>query len=245
MTFVGCLLFGDWQAIPHDPCTDYSPYHHPEIINTLSNHSSMQHLRTVNVAPKISMHSVAQLNFQGRSFVVDSVSGEGDLQLSCEEVSDCSCRKSTLCLSATGLSKKQTRIQRTTATAPLTLLLCSSDSLAPLSVCLQYQGKQDVNESNTSSIQSIAVLPKSIYPLARSYCEEASTTDRRCHWISSSALSNRECDDCPAICRSEEQTLTFSQFAIGASILMASGPVSWVSAAAMISYQSPKEFQVN
>lgn len=26
----------DWQSIPHDPCTDFSLYHHPEITNNLS-----------------------------------------------------------------------------------------------------------------------------------------------------------------------------------------------------------------
>ena len=63
MTFVGALLIGDWQAIPHDPCTDYSPYHHPELIDTISNHSSVQHSmnESVNLTPnsKISIHSVA------------------------------------------------------------------------------------------------------------------------------------------------------------------------------------------
>ncbi len=28
-----CLsLMADWQAIPHDPCTEKSPFHHPDII---------------------------------------------------------------------------------------------------------------------------------------------------------------------------------------------------------------------
>ena len=33
---VGLILMADWQSIPHDPCTDFSLYHHPEIANNLS-----------------------------------------------------------------------------------------------------------------------------------------------------------------------------------------------------------------
>ena len=29
MTITGYLLMTDWQAIPYDPCTEYSPFHHP------------------------------------------------------------------------------------------------------------------------------------------------------------------------------------------------------------------------
>ncbi len=27
----GYALLTDWQAIPYDPCTEYSPFHHPEL----------------------------------------------------------------------------------------------------------------------------------------------------------------------------------------------------------------------
>ena len=32
MTFASLALIADWQAIPNDPCTEYSPFHHPEIL---------------------------------------------------------------------------------------------------------------------------------------------------------------------------------------------------------------------
>ena len=31
MTLLSCLLMTDWQALPYDKCTEYSPFHHPEI----------------------------------------------------------------------------------------------------------------------------------------------------------------------------------------------------------------------
>ena len=34
---VGMVLMADWQSIPHDPCTDFSLYYHPEITSRLSN----------------------------------------------------------------------------------------------------------------------------------------------------------------------------------------------------------------
>ena len=30
---VGAALIADWQAIGHDPCTQFSPFHHPELTN--------------------------------------------------------------------------------------------------------------------------------------------------------------------------------------------------------------------
>ncbi len=27
-------LIADWQAIPYDPCTEKSPFHHPDIVDT-------------------------------------------------------------------------------------------------------------------------------------------------------------------------------------------------------------------
>lgn len=36
---IGMALMADWQSIPHDPCTDFSLYYHPEIADSLSNNS--------------------------------------------------------------------------------------------------------------------------------------------------------------------------------------------------------------
>ena len=32
-SIVGTALIADWQAIGHDPCTQFSPFHHPELTN--------------------------------------------------------------------------------------------------------------------------------------------------------------------------------------------------------------------
>lgn len=31
---IGLLVMMDWQSIGYDPCTQYSPYHHPELVNS-------------------------------------------------------------------------------------------------------------------------------------------------------------------------------------------------------------------
>ena len=31
---IGLLIMMDWQSIGYDPCTQYSPYHHPELVNS-------------------------------------------------------------------------------------------------------------------------------------------------------------------------------------------------------------------
>jgi len=32
-SIVGAALIADWQAIGHDPCTQFSLFHHPELAN--------------------------------------------------------------------------------------------------------------------------------------------------------------------------------------------------------------------
>ena len=36
MTICGALILTDWQAIPYDPCTELSPFHHPNIVANYS-----------------------------------------------------------------------------------------------------------------------------------------------------------------------------------------------------------------
>ena len=40
IAIVGLVLMADWQSIPHDPCTDFSLFHHPEVANNLSDQLS-------------------------------------------------------------------------------------------------------------------------------------------------------------------------------------------------------------
>ncbi len=37
VTICGCLVLRtDWQTISYDPCTEYSPFHHPEILKNIT-----------------------------------------------------------------------------------------------------------------------------------------------------------------------------------------------------------------
>lgn len=36
MTILSCVLMTDWQSIPYDPCTELSPFHHPDIVSNYS-----------------------------------------------------------------------------------------------------------------------------------------------------------------------------------------------------------------
>ncbi len=40
--FIGASLLADWQAIPSDPCTEQSPFHHPDIVNQTYYYSTLQ-----------------------------------------------------------------------------------------------------------------------------------------------------------------------------------------------------------
>jgi len=49
-TIVGAALIADWQAIGYDPCTRFSPFHHPELTNKskpwLDNYDVEAHINT-------------------------------------------------------------------------------------------------------------------------------------------------------------------------------------------------------
>ncbi|XP_064390131.1 uncharacterized protein LOC135338046 isoform X2 [Halichondria panicea] len=145
LSVAGYMLLGDWQSIPYDPCTEYSPFHHPEIVWNNYHDSTAMFLN------------------------------------------------STLQTSA--------------------------------------------------GIQSLRVFSNHSYSIARDQCMTANITGHVCHWIPSSIILKTECEDCPAICRSLNQILTFPQFLLGLGLLLLSNSLLWVSLVALLFNQLPEELQ--
>ncbi len=165
----GYLIISDWQAIPFDPCTNCSPYHHPNLLKNIS-------------ACENSFHNDS---FKELNSMLDTNSY---------------------------LRSKQ----RSTLESNLYL----------------------AEPSNT------LVLYDDDYSIVANKCMSISLPHHTCHWIPFSLIAHKDCEDCPPICRSIEQTLSFPQFMIGMALLVATNPLVWFPMIAFISNQAPLEMQV-
>ena len=109
MTVIGCILCADWQAIPYDPCTEYSPFHHPEITQNYSNKQSLngtsksvynnstdRHLELIKPTAEgdqLHFHSDIEMKFKDGS--TGKIKLPGDVKLTCNLVDDCECSAQT------------------------------------------------------------------------------------------------------------------------------------------------------
>ena len=72
-TVTGYIFLADWQAIPYDPCTEYSPFHHPEIIDKLVfNSTSPAESRSFKL-PEVHLRTTIELHFDDNSTVHTSL----------------------------------------------------------------------------------------------------------------------------------------------------------------------------
>ena len=277
MTLSGCALIADWQAIPYDPCTEYSPFHHPELTHNDTLTSTVNPMNTSFNQPTNTPTSLSEVHLSSNiefAFVnlTTNTNFQVDIKVTCHNVESCVCshlssitdKPKQLCLfyardedgdliSLESLSSKVVQ--------PPELISCIpkfSTLLPPTVMCVHlYHSNQSEVHNNSKHIekvlqtkmttghtQSLQVLSNHSYYIAKWNCIHANITNRHCHWTPSSAITKKECEDCPPICRSREQTLSFAQFFLGTAILMMSLQVLWVSTAALASNQTPKEGQV-
>ena len=253
-TMCGYLIVTDWQTIPYDPCTEYSPFHHPEIVQYYENNTiivgrfqknieshvdfTLPKLKRVKLLPNINL------------IFADGASFEADLRinLSCSHVYNCTCAlKNPTCL--------YFKINENLNTEDLYYYDCSSDFnlRSPITACITLSRHQTVlagNKATTSvdehesEIESITVLPKRVYFIARNTCIEANVTGHQCHWIPSSTITKKECKDCQPICRSVSQTLTFAQFLVGNGLLVYTSALQYAPIISLLMNQTPKQIQV-
>ena len=260
-TMCGYLIVTDWQTIPYDPCTEYSPFHHPEIVQYYENNTIIVgRFQEKNIEshvdftlPKLKgvklLHKINLIFANGTSF-------ESDLRINfhCSHVDNCTCAlKNPTCLHY----KMAENLSILLATSPENLYYyeCNSDFnlRLPITACITLLRRQTVlagNKATTpvdeheSEIESINVLPKRVYFIARNTCIEANVTGHRCHWIPSSTIIKKECKDCQPICRSMSQTLTFTQFLVGNGLLVYTSALQYAPIVSLLMNQTPKQIQV-
>ncbi len=249
-TVTGYLLLTDFQAIPYDQCTEYSPFHHPGIIDHYKFSSPNENLRNTTFMTSQSMStSLPKLKDIQFSSNLDVKFGDGPLfhtnfgmtsKFLCHQVQDCLCDLSTPCIHYPLFSAKLNSED---------LYKCTSNESHTI-VCVHLshdqipQNSHEISTPEFADTESITVLPKTLYFIARNSCIEANVTGHQCHWTPSSTITKKECEDCQPICRSVSQTLTFTQFSIGMGLLIYSSALQLPPIVALLTNQSPKHIQV-
>ncbi|XP_064385763.1 uncharacterized protein LOC135334489 [Halichondria panicea] len=256
-TMCGYLIVTDWQTIPYDPCTEYSPFHHPEIVQYYENNTIIvgrfqaeSHLDfTLPKLKGVKLLSNINLIFADGTFF------ESDLRinLSCSHVDNCTCAlKNPACLHF----KIDENLNILLATSPEDVYYydCSFNFnlRSPITACITLSRHQTALVGNRATapvskqeaeIESINVLPKRVYFVARNSCIEANVTGHQCHWIPSSTITKKECKDCQPICRSVSQTLTFTQFLVGNGLLVYTSALQYSPIVSLLMNQTPKQIQ--
>ena len=241
----------DWQSIPYDPCTELSPFHHPDIIS--------QYRDVVPTKRDIKCEKPHQNKFdfdvcasiQVKLHQTPIINASG---LACTEVESCSrdhCNNAfDQCLHYT-LDTNRCQLQESKYINGFTdydagQFLCKQSLY---SLCITIYQETFVNKSINESLytvhsQALQLLEVDLYAIAVNKCESANIDGHQCYWIPNSIVTKKHCSDCPPVCRSHQHSLSFVQFCIGAALLMVSIPIAWVPVAGLISDRIHKEAQV-
>ncbi len=254
-TITGYLLLTDFQAIPYDPCTEYSPFHHPEITNYnesighVPSFNTHLHSNIINYTTPPRLATLTSLHFSNTAsfdFTTDKSSielnfGTGD-NYTCKHVTECSCTFTQPCL--------KFKVPITELSLLSGTFQCFDEVKFCIFLSTGSQGKRNNEQDDTkmlemAEINSITVLPEDVYFIARSNCNEANISGHQCHWIPSSIITKKECEDCQPICRSVSQTLTFAQFCLAFWIMIYSNSLQLPPAVALLSNEAPKQLLVS
>lgn len=270
MTITSCLLIADWQAIPYDQCTEYSPFHNPgKFTSSADNFSSISwipseqmtyHLQkgypaSVGILTQLSINPSLELFFSSNQTINNPL--QASVNLSCHVSEECRTKgdqviKTLQPLALRFIIEEDGRLELDKSdTCMLSndeheFLACGTNQ----SICIQLHKHLLPKEQLTASLysvqtQSLLVLKPVYYNKAMFNCVNANVTSHDCYWNPYSIITRRHCKDCQPLCRSRSHSLTFAQFVIGSAILVASIPVAWVPVAALVSNRVAKESQVN
>ena len=257
ITVTAYLLLTDWQTIPYDPCTEYSPFHHPDIIKNQSRNisstsaASFNHPKLFNEL-RLSLNS--EINFEGGMVLYSS--GNVDTIATCSLNSSCPLCEQTIplhqkiqpCLIFETNESNNNFVHVTSGDQSVNVLrfFCSIEEAQ--NFCINIINTQGMHHfkgkgHNLSQVTN-EVSTYSQYSLLSNSCIKADVPGRKCHWIPYSTVTSSVCNDCPPICRAQEQTLSIVQFLLGLFALLVGTPTFWMPLMATATDYSPKQIRV-
>ncbi len=252
-TMIGYLIVTDFQTIPYDPCTEYSPFHNPSLIEyyeNVSNNSVVLQEHNSNATSSIEKLNAIDLFSSINLSWFPQKYGAHDLEvnLTCQQVSKCTCITSNpVCFNFAINNNNDKNLSPTlNHNSLLEDYECTFKKTAEILItaCVTLSRPQITKEEDMAVIESIDILPEDVYFIARNNCNEANVSGHQCHWIPSSIITKKECEDCQPICRSVSQTFTFAQFLIGNGVLAFASSLQYVPITSLLMNQSPQRLQV-
>ena len=242
-TVTGYIFLTDWQAIPYDPCTEYSPFHHPEIVKKwLFNSTSSVESRSFKL-PEVYLGTTVELHFDNNSTVRTSLPMFA--KLNCKLDDTCPCENSIHFDSNNEIFPSWKDYILGDSNSSKSALCCSYSTAYGLQ-CVNIHANNGLDDripldmSQQVLAQELQVLSGSTYTIASNYCLNASVPGRQCHWIPFSTITNTKCNDCPPVCRAKEQTMNFAQFIIGMALLFLVFPMIDVPIMSIITNHAPR-----
>ncbi len=253
-TMIGYLIVTDFQTIPYDACTEYSPFHNPSLIEyyeNVSNNSVILQEYNYNANSSIGKLNTIKLSssvINNMELLNHSLKLDLELSLNCQQNNHCQCIIShPVCFNFNfAIDKDQNIVPTSNHNGLLEYYKCSSkiNEEILITACVTLVTPRIMKEDDIAEIETISMLPKDVYFIARNNCNEANVSGHQCHWIPSSIITKKECEDCQPICRSVSQTFTFAQFLIGNGVLVFASSLQYVPITSLLMNQSPQRLQV-
>lgn len=256
VTIGGYLALTDWQTIPYDPCTQYSPYHNPDMVQNLTK-ANVSVLALGQTATTGDFGLYTSLNFRFDNGFMQSVKIPLGLHGHCTKTTTCDCysssEKDKMCL--TFISENSDKFNA----VPLGSLVDKQKDgydtyqcllFSHTTICILKQATVTVpsHESNTQAVigtdNTRKELTRDQLTRASDKCINADIPNHICHWIPYKQLQNGVCRDCPPICRSTHRTLHIAQIVIGSSLLLIGYSMVWFTALAISTNLAMKKCQV-
>ena len=246
----------DWQAIGTDPCTAYSLFHNPQLINYYRAH--LKNSNISEVFAKVENHhsnwcspQVGNSLYANHSNVIDK-----QLTTTCNRVSSCESNRKyspTVLFQAYYNDEPNgevcfNHVVWNTRRVQISTVLCTTEHNSTSS-CFMFENNMYGNKSAAIDksllasvhVQSLQVVEEMVYQMAVNRCESAGD---HCHWIPNSQVTHKHCSDCQPICRDTRHTLNFVQFIIGLTFFFSTCTLLYTGAFLLLSDCVSKSYQV-
>lgn len=240
MSIASCALIADWQSIPFDHCTDFSLYHHPELLLENNQSSSTYTTNLLNLRTHRMMANHFEQEYNTSIY---------DKKMTCSIVANaqniCDVR-SKKCLNVqyspgSIIEVSNYPCETISSDHDTNEYLCNWNQT--VTFCLHINKTSDYEHNNLPYFASVQYLAKDNGLMEQ--CTQTQVKGETCHWTANSLITQRYCSDCQPICRSPSHSLNFVQFSVGAALLMLSIPIAWIPVASMASERTEKELQVH
>ena len=269
ISIIAYTLLGDWQAVKYDPCIEHSLFHHHELLQQymtqlnlpvahenifvaeiLQNNISHQFPCMVNHLANIDIYvlpNIKEVDLTPRCGLVQScplcvqqdVNRIYSISPTCMHLSVDFARQQIL------LSREQLNNEHQN-----TFSYSCAKFRSPLELCVHISTVSDTTQCSTLEdyvanvhVQMVQVLENRLVTVAENECEDQ--FDHSCHWNPHSTITHKYCRDCPPICRHKNNYLMFSQFTIGALLLVMCAQLVHIPIISMLSDIVDKDLQVS